>query len=157
MKIQHIVPILLLAGYCTVSAQTTNAPAEPTSIKLDNRGVPFGTLGFPVGSYLTIEGVKEKPQIMQNQHWLVDTVNGSKLTERVVITFDSPQHLLNLPVGGRFIVKGYETLAMVGEPPALEAAAKDSGQNLEQLQHMQQPAWRLEYRFVVTSIVAPKN
>jgi len=27
MKIQHLIPILFLAAFCTVSAQTNNAPA----------------------------------------------------------------------------------------------------------------------------------
>jgi hypothetical protein len=31
MKIKHLIPLLVLAGYCTVSAQTTNAPSNTDS------------------------------------------------------------------------------------------------------------------------------
>jgi hypothetical protein len=162
MKIQHIIPIILMAGYCTISAQTSSTPSESKSIKLDSHGVPFGTLGFPVGSYLTIEGVKEKPQILQNQHWLVDTVNGSKLTKPVsidvehisMIDWTNNVDTRSLPDGQRFIFKGYETLEMIGTSPGLKAAAKESGQGVPAIQ---QDLWHLYFYFVVTSIVAPKE
>ena len=162
MKIQHIIPILLLAGYYSVSAQTNSTPAESKSIKLDNRGVPLGTLGFPVGSYLTIEGVKEKPQILQNQHWLVDTVNGRKLNKPV--SMDAEPELMihstnnvdtrSVPDDQRFIFKGYETLEMSGLPPGLQAAAKESGQGVPAIH---KSYWHLYYYFVVTSVVTPKE
>jgi hypothetical protein len=158
MKIKHIIPLMLLAGYCVVSAQTNSTPAESKSIKLDNRGVPFGTLGFPVGSYLTIEGVKEKQQKLPNQHWLVDTVNGRKLNKPVSIDVERVSMIdwtnnvdtRSLPDDQRFIFKGYETLEMMGIPPGIEAAANESGQGVPAIQ---QGAWRLDYFFVVTSVV----
>ena len=36
MKMQYLVPILFLAGYCTVSAQPNNTPAEPKSLSYAN-------------------------------------------------------------------------------------------------------------------------
>jgi len=154
MKIQHIIPILLLAGFCTVSAQTNNTPAEPISIKLDNNGIPIGTLGFPIGSYLTIEGVKAKqnPMIMANQDLcLVETVNGIKLAKPVTIEIEKAKGWSNnVP----FVFKGYETFGMVGTPPAEEAAAKEAGR--KDFMPMQ-VVWHLSFYFVVTSVEAPKN
>ena len=49
MKIQHLIPILFLAAFCTVSAQTNNATGEPKPNKVAKIGVsgvwfaPFGT------------------------------------------------------------------------------------------------------------------
>ena len=89
MKIKSLLPLLLLAGCCTVSAQTNTHSTELKSIKLDaNSGLPIGTLGFPVGDYLTIEGVnwKRNPKpIMAQNFFLVDTVNGKRLAEPVPI------------------------------------------------------------------------
>ena len=155
MKKQHIILILLLASYCTLSAQTNNALAEPKPIKRDHSGVPIGTLGFPVGTYLTIEGVKEKSSLKYDQHWLVDTVNGSKLAEPVSIVMQTANGSTN---GTRCGFKGFETLQMIGPPPGYVAAAKEAGRrdivrNLEQ----EQDGWQLLFYFMDTSGMSTRN
>ena len=84
MKLQHIIPLLVLSGLCIVSAQTNNTAAAPSGIKFDeNSALPLGALGTPVGYYLTIEGaeVMQDRPIMGPNYFRVDTVNGSRLAQ----------------------------------------------------------------------------
>ena len=153
MKIQHLIPIMFLAAFCTVSAQTNTAPTESRSIKLGNRGVPVGTLGYPIGDYVTIEGVKAKqdPMIMATQDLcLVEKVNGSKLAKPVIIEIEKASGWAD---GVPFVFKGYETMQMIGTPPGEEDAAKEAGR--KDFIPMQR-AWQLRFYFQVTSVVAPK-
>ena len=128
MKIQNLIPILFLAAFCTVSAQTNNAPVEPQSIKVANNGVPYGTLGFPVGTYLTIEAVWQAPphdvMCAPRNLWLVDTVNGGRLAKPVEIMIETTN---SFNEGVRFTFKGYETCKMMGMAPGEEEAYKESG------------------------------
>ena len=171
MKIQHLIPILFLAAFCTVSAQTNIAPAESKSIKLDTNGIPFGTLGYPVGSYLTIEGPNPKwyeQYGKTDNSVLVDTVNGSKLAKPISIEAYF-WHDTELPINNlhgmvlstnyeRFVFKGYEIMEVHGEPPAFEAAAKEPGWKPTPLTFgPQRPDWRLDYSFEVIFIISPKQ
>ena len=171
MKIQHLIPILFLAAFCTVSAQTNIAPAESKSIKLDTNGIPFGTLGYPVGSYLTIEGPNPK---WYEQHGksissvIVDTVDGSTLDRpiRIEVHFrqdteqpnNNPYGMVSSTNYERFVFKGYETMGLHGEPPAFEAADKETGQKPNPWPPgPQMPTWRLVYSFEVIFIISPKQ
>lgn len=165
MKTQHIIPLLLLAGYCTVNAQTNIFPGERKPIKFDeNSGVPIGSLGFPVGKYLTVEGAHFKldPRaVMAPQFFLVDTVNGNKLAESVAIEiqtrFDGTNGagFANWLSGERFVFKGYETLGMVGTPPAEIEAYREAGHT--DFPFRQNGGWEFRFCFVVKSVAAPKE
>ena len=159
MKMHLIIPLLLLAGYFSVNAQT-NAPSnipfwqKPIMRDRGSGGTPIGTLNYPIGSYLTIEGVKAKqdPMVMANQDLCrVERVNGSKLSQPVTIKIDEARGWSN---GIPFVFKGYETFRMFGTPPAEYFAAREAG-NKDFIGT--QEIWRLEFYFVVTSVVAPKE
>lgn len=152
MKLRHIIPLLVLSGYCIACTQTNNTAAEPKAIKLDNMGVPLGTLGFGVGSYLTIEGVKAKrdrPPLSPG-FFVVDTVNGRRLAEPVTIELETTNDWTtnDLFGGGRFVFKGYESLEMVGTPPGYFEAAEGSGQKDSMPVQL---GWHLRFYFVVRS------
>ena len=171
MKIQHLIPILFLAACCTVSAQTNVAPAESKSIKLDTNGIPFGTLGYPVGSYLTIEGPNPK---WYEQHGkaiysvLVDIVNGSKLAKPISIEVQIRQDptqlksnlysMLSSTNYERYTFKGYEIMGLYGGPPAFEAAAKEPGwRPLPSTFVSQESTWHLGYSFQVMFVISPNQ
>jgi hypothetical protein len=147
MKLQHIIPLLVLSGHCVVSAQTNNPAAEPNPVKLHTGDVPIGSLGLPVGSYLTIEGLRTDGVKTGSQTLLVDTVNGAKLAEPVGIWVENMDAL----PGGRCVLKGYETLRMIGAPPAYFAAAREAGREAT----APQLGWRVDLYFLVTSVVSP--
>lgn len=57
MKIQHLIPFLFLAGFCTVSAQTNNAPANVSTKTFGTNEAPdaidwlFAELGSSYGGW----------------------------------------------------------------------------------------------------------
>lgn len=108
--------------------------------------IPAGKLGFPLGTYLTIEGeaAKPGPKVNSTCTLLVDTVNGKRLDAPVFIWIDSLKG--SLPQTGRIVVRGYESGRMVGVPD--EVAEKE---------HLPEPqaVWHFSRYFVVTSWVQP--
>jgi len=124
----------------------------------DERVIPPGRLGFPVGTYLLIEGtrsptlggarvtaIKSDPLYTLS----VDTVNGEKREHPILIEIDKGS-LGNrcLPAERRVIIRGYETGRMVGLPAEVAKA--------EQIPEPQEP-WNFHRYFVLTSCVQPKE
>ena len=124
----------------------------------DERVIPPGRLGFPVGTYLVIEGtrsstlegarvtaIKSDPLYTLS----VDRVNGQKRERPILIEIDkSSLGDRCLPAEGRVIIRGYETGRMVGVPA--EAA------KVEHILEPQEP-WNFHRCFVLTSCVQPKE
>ena len=109
--------------------------------------IPSGKLGFPLGTYLTVEGEAAKPGLKVNPTCtlVVDTVNGKKLKEPVDIWIDN---VAALPQGERCSIKGYESGRMVGVPDEVATA-----ENLP----VPQTAWHFYRYFIMTSSVQPKD
>lgn len=78
----------------------------------------------------------------------VDTVNGARLAQPVAIWVENMDAL---PNDTRCVLKGYETLRMVGAPPAYFAAAKEAGREATSPQLM----WQVDLYFMATSAVSP--
>jgi hypothetical protein len=117
---------------------------------LRNGEMPIGSLGAPLGDYLTIEGTRAPKDDKNDACTLrVDTVNGKKLASPVDIWIDNIE---DLPERGRCILKGYETVRTVGIPPAVEEAAKEKGQDIAAPQR-----WSILLYFVPTSVVSPET
>ncbi len=121
--------------------------SQPT---LHNMDVPIGSLGFPVGSYLTIEGVRLDGAKAGARTLRVDTVNGQKLERAGAISVEKTEAL---PKGTRCVLKGYETFRMIGEPPAYEAAAVEAGRQIT----IPQVGWQVHLFFVTMSVVSPSG
>ncbi len=113
---------------------------------LRNGEIPIGSLGHPLGSSLTVEGIVERTLVPSLR---VDRINGKRLPESVQIPIDGS----GLPADRRCVLKGYETAQMIGLAPAAVAAAKDSGTPVPAVQ----AAWSLQLKFVVLSIVEPER
>jgi len=106
--------------------------------------IPDGRLGHPLGTYLTIEGVRAPQQYMSDtvNTLLVDTVNGKKL-----------ENVESLPKDTHCILRGYETGSMIGTPPAVIEAAKEDGKDVS----LPQVGWQFHRVFIVLSVVEPKD
>src|SRR6185436_13319344 len=87
-RILVILPFIFC--FVAISAEQAADPKQPT---LHNGDVPIGSLGSPVGSYLTIEGVR-LDDMKTGVHTLrVETVNGSKLANPVAIWVENTDAL----------------------------------------------------------------
>jgi hypothetical protein len=124
--------------------------AEGTQPVLHNGDHPIGSLGCSLGGYLTIEGVRAERGKVGNRTILVDTVNGKKLDKPVGIWIDD----VDLPPNLRCTIKGYETMQMIGRPPAVEAAAKEAGKSIGL---PPQAGWQVSMHFMALSSIAFKT
>ena len=75
MKMKAI-SVLAVLGACLLSAHAES-------------GIPRGRLGHPLGTYLTIEGVRAEAGKVGTQTLVVDTINGQKVDEPVGIWIDN--------------------------------------------------------------------
>jgi hypothetical protein len=107
--------------------------------------VPKGRLGHPLGTYLTIEGVRAEAGKVGTRTLLVDTVNGKKLDRPIGIWIDN---VAPLPKGERCILRGYESGKMIGVPDEVARA-----ENLP----LPQAAWQFFRYFIMTSVVQPEG
>jgi len=113
--------------------------------------MPYGILGHPLGSYLTIEGVRAEKGKVGAQTLLVDTVNGTKLKSPVSIWVDNVQAL---PQGTRCVLRGYESGRIIGQPWAYSEAAKEEGKPPPP---QPQVGWQFSHYLFVMSVVQPKD
>lgn len=125
--------------------------ASARSLRANHR-MPIGRLGFPLGTYLTIEGrhaPKAEPgraSKASRNCLLIDRVNEKPVEPPIGVVFD------NLDVtkmkADRFILKGYETGHPIGIPdgiPEYEDKPRP------------QAAWHFREYFWVTTVVKPED
>jgi len=114
----------------------------------DDIRIPMGLLGYPLGTYLTIEGVRA--DILSKKagySLLVDMINGKKLETPVGVRVENMT--TELPEKTRCILRGYESGRMIGIP--YEVSQK------ENIFPSQFAAWGFHRYFIVTSVVEPKE
>ena len=128
-----IVAVAVLVAACLVGQ------AEP---------LPSGKLGHPLGTYLTIQGVRaEKGKVNPTCTLLVDTVNSNKLEAPVSIVVESLGDCY-FPADTRIDIRGYESGRMIGLPYEVAKA-----ENIP----LPQAGWQFFRFFVMTSCVEPKE
>ena len=93
---------LFLAARSTAGPDGTDGAAKPPVLRTGV--VPVGSLGQRLGDYVTIEGVRLDAGKTGASTLRVDTVNGRKPPEPVVIWVEN----LKLPKDKRCKLKGYE-------------------------------------------------
>jgi RNA polymerase sigma factor (sigma-70 family) len=108
----------------TPPAPVMAADAEPTPVgprrggelpvPLRHGDVPVGSLGYPLGASLTVQGTRAEGQKVEAQMLLVDTVSGIRLKEPTAIWV---QNVRELPKDTRIVLKAYETGRMDGPVP----------------------------------------
>jgi len=107
--------------------------------------IPVGRLGYKLGTYLTIEGVRDTKGKVGVQTLLVDTINGKKIETPVSVWIDNIE---SLPAEKRCVIRGYESGKMIGVPD--EVIKKE---NLSQ----PQASWQFYRYFIITSALEPKD
>ena len=109
--------------------------------------IPNGRLGYLLGTYLTIEGVRVDKGKTGSRTLSVDTVNGRKLSNRPKIWIENAE-FQDLPPGTRCVFKGYESGKMIGVPHWTLEPENSPGP---------QAPWQFQRYFIVTSVVEPES
>lgn len=102
----------------------------------------LGSLGQPMGAWLHLEGVRETSGKVGPHSFAVDRVDGAPLATPIHVSLAN----LELPIGARCEVAGYEIGRWIGIPPGVLAAEG---------MPPAQAAWQYVHEFVVTSVQAP--
>ncbi len=137
--------LILLGAFGCASTPPQQQPTHPSQIGSD--AIHAGRLGYPLGTYLTIEGVRMEEGKVGTRTLLVDTINGQKLTEPIGVWIDNVKDP-GLPRGTRCVVRGYESGRMIGLPDAVAKA-----ENLP----VPQAKWQFRKYFIMTSVIEPKT
>lgn len=147
-RLFYLAPLALLVATAAIEATDPPRPRIPT---INDGDVPIGHLGFPMGTYLTIEGVVVHRVALRSETYVkVDTVNGRRLPEPRGIWVEG---LYGMSDGTRCVVKGYENGFMCGLPPGRIQADKEAGKQTIQVQQV----WGFMWNFVATSIDSPQG
>src|SRR5258708_4778174 len=122
--------ILLVLALVTLLVARSDRPLRALDDKapvLSGGRVPIGSLGHRLGDYLTIEGTVENDAgTRPGDRLFVTKVNGKALDQPTWINIEGLS-TRDLPDETRCVLKGYENVRMVGQPPALFAAAREAG------------------------------
>ena len=139
-----ILVCLTLATHAQAQYETLNPllSKEPSVVSFLS-----GRLGHPLGTYLTIEGVRDESGKVGNYTLLVDTVNDQKLIKPIGVPI-SNIHRAGLPKNTRCVIRGYESGQMIGVPFNVAKA--------EQLD-IPQAGWQFYRYFIVTSVLKPES
>ena len=122
-----------LAMSTIVSCRDVSRPAE--SVPDDLRS---GRLGHPLGTYLTIGGVREMAGKSGDGTMRVDTVDGQRFDPPVQIWIDN----VKLDESVRVELVGYESGRYIGIPDDVSRATGE----------VSQAAWQFQRYFIATSI-----
>jgi len=145
MKIKPIIIILVSFAWILIFSQPSYTNDIKPTIYIEE-GIPMGKLGYKLGTYLTIEGIRaEKGKVGVKTLW-VDTINNKKIDAPISIWIEI-ENVDALPKDTRCILRGYESGKMIGVP--YEIIKKE---NLSQPQAF----WQFYHYFIVTSVVEPK-
>ena len=129
-----VILYLFVSGVCWAEA-----PPFETGFKFLEP--PVGLLGYRIGSYLTIEGVRAEEGKVGSRTLLVDKINAFKLEKPLAIWIEN----LDLPAAKRCVIKGYETGQWIGTPQEVCLAAGKCPQ----------AAWQFKFYFIATSVAQP--
>ncbi len=140
-KILVAVAIACLLGGC---ASTTRQPQQEPATQSDAT-LPPGRLGYPLGKYLTIEGIRLERGKVGTSTLLVDKINGQAVSSPFGVRI---HNIDALPKGVRCVLNGYESGRMIGVPR--EVLKKE---NLSTPQAL----WQFSRYFIATSVVEPKD
>jgi hypothetical protein len=150
-------PFVLVMALVAMVVARSDRPLQALDDKapvLSGRRVPIGSLGHRLGDYLTIEGTTTNGGAAKvGDYLMVTKVNGKELDKPEGINI-SGFNTVDLPDDARCVLKGYEDVRMVGQPPALFAAAREAGKPAP-LRHA--ALWHLGHEFHVLSVVEPKD
>ena len=137
--------VLVVAAFCIAAPDKQKPPDRP---QRDIYGtlVPRGKLGYPIGTFLKIEGIRAEVGKVGVNTLSVEKVNGIMLSKPPCIWVDN---IDSLPKGQRRVLPGYESGKWIGTPP-------DVIKNLGGIA-LEQAAWCFYRFFLVISAEEPKE
>jgi hypothetical protein len=145
-----LVLVLLIFATRPAYADPNAQASRPTASILHPGEVPIGSLGFPLGSCLTLEGHRVDGSKSGTQSLRIDTINGKRLDIPIGIWVDN----VDLPPPEfRCSLKGYESARMLGVPPAVQQAAREAGRDIS----LPQAGWQVQLYFVALTHVALRD
>lgn len=142
--------IVAATAYAFQQPGPGNMPARTTV--LHNGKVPIGSLGKPLGTYVTIEG-KRYPHRVEGSQWVlvVSKVDGKKLAKPVNLWIDN---IGRMSAKGQIVLKGYENARMVGVPPAYATASREDHEKPPAWTLRPNVKWQMELYFTVLKVVS---
>jgi hypothetical protein len=138
----YTIIVLAVALIASTSCRTEPPPSKPDEVC--GVGEPVGLLGYRIGTYLTIEGVRAEQGKVGVHTLLVDRVGDHRLDTPVRVWVSN----VKLPAGERCVLKGYETGGWGGVPPEVLRATGQRGP---------QAVWQFHFDFIATSVVQPDD
>jgi len=138
MKIKMCIAILALTLTICFAGPPPFPPNERREVE-----APVGLLGYRIGTYLTIEGVRAEQGKVGVHTLLVEKVGDHTFPKPIAVWVENA----DLPKGERCIIKGYETGGWIGVPPQVLEATK---------QPPPQAKWQFHFVFMATSVEQPK-
>ncbi len=145
MKCSIIILAVFVCGCVSSQSEKAEQPVIPG--QFGEASIPAGSLGYPLGTYLTIEGIRVETGKVGTRTLRIDTINSRKLPEPIDIWVDNVKHP-GLPAGTRCVIRGYESGKMIGVPFEVAKAENSS---------LPQAGWQFKRYFIITSVVEPAS
>jgi hypothetical protein len=142
------VELLLVVVVLCLTLGTSESP--PAVVAVETGLVPIGTLGHPLGELVTLEGTRANGSKSGVRTLQVEKIDGNALASPVSIGIDN----IDLPEGQRCVIRGYETMRMVGMAPAYDELARLKN---EPLPMKPQAGWQVRCSFVALEVVEPDS
>ena len=140
-RILAAIVVAVVVGGCQ---SATREPAGEQVEGLAER-LPGGRLGYPLGTYVRIEGVRAERGKVGVKTLAVERINGREVSPPIRIWIENVERL---PEGTRCVLNGYESGKMIGLP--FEVAEKEN-------MPLTQAVYQFYHYFMVTSVVEPEE
>jgi hypothetical protein len=142
-----LIVLVLIAG-CTSAIFSGDNPRP--AIRVETGDVPIGTLGVSIGQLVLLEGSRIDGVKTGVSTLKIDKIDGRVPKSPLYIRIDN----VDLPKDTPCVLRGYETMHMIGEPPAYEEFARLKKQPSPALP---QAGWQVSCTFVALEAVEPKS
>ena len=146
MKAQITIGIALVVAAICIASPSEEKSTEKQQRDIYGTPVPMGKLGYPIGTFLRIEGIRAESGKVGANSLTVEKVNGIMLAKPPCIWV---ANIDSLPKGQRCVLTGYESGKWIGTPP-------DVIKNLGGVAVSQAP-WHFYRFFLVISAEEPKE
>lgn len=150
MKHPHAILAAFFIFTALVVAAEPGAEHRSAEVRLHSGSVPIGRLGLRLGTYLTIEGKLDTEVKGGVSTMRVEKVNGEQLKDPTDMWIDN----LELPENVTCVVKGYESVRMIGSAPAYDDYRKEMG---EPEGSQPQAGWQAKCYFVALRVMKPSG
>ena len=138
----YFIGVAVLAVTCSGCICARRGDKSPRAVTQPD--APIGRLGYPIGTYLTIEGVRAEQGKVGVRTLLVEKIGERRLASPTQVWIENCKQL---PEGRRCILRGYESGAWLGLPPEVQKAMHSEPQAL----------WGFQLYFIAVYVESPKD